>query len=268
MDQRIEKAVLVIAKNFRNEMLLSDLAKEIGLSKFHFHRLFKKEIGTTPLQYINKLKVEHAAHFLLLYPNSKQLEAAFESGYASPAEFARSFKRVYNLTPIQYRKKRLAEKSTPISAEASYSAMEIRFLKQQKIPIVHTTVLSEDFSKLYGALSNRLQKPAYGLGFYIDAPMHKPIAECRYFIGIENENSAKKHTHFDIEEGYYTYFDVQGDLTQLIAQILSHKKQFIDPSPYEIASVIGFEKIKLIPNTSDFDYLSAVRTFYIKISRK
>jgi len=268
MDKRIEKTILFIAKNFRGELLLFDLAKEIGLSKFHFHRLFKKEIGITPLQYINKLKIEHAAHFLIMYPNSKQLEVAFESGFSSPVEFARTFKRFYNISPMNFRKNKLGEKKIKSQKSDIYSPIEITYLKQQKIPISQTNLLSDNLFNLYKKLIKRIYKPAFSIGFYIDTPMHLPLNECRYFAGLENENITNNQTYFEIEEGYYTYFNIQGDFESISTQIVEYKEQQIDPSPYQIASFIGFEKIKLPINPSDFNYFSAIRTLYLKIKRK
>ncbi len=276
MDNRIEESIFFIAKNFRTELVLEGLAREVGMSKFHFHRLFKTETGSTPLKYINKLKLEHAVHFLIMYPNSKQLEVAFESGYSSPVVFARIFKQFYGSSPMDFRKKKLGAKKLRKHQSKEYSHLDITYLKKKKIFVARSNLLANNLSNLYKKLIDKIEKPTYGIGFYIDTPIHTNLNECRYFAGLEDEqfgssnveNSKKESPYFHIEEGYYTYFNIQGDFDSVNRQIIEYKETIIDPSPYQISSFIAIEKIKLPTNPSDFNYFSAVRTIYLKIERK
>lgn len=268
MDSRIESVVLLIAKNFRNNLVLGGLAKDTGLSKFHFHRLFKAEMGITPLAYINKLKLEHATHFLIMYPDSKQLDVAFETGYSSPAVFARAFKQAHDCSPMEFRQKKLGAKKIRPLKSANSSPIEITYLKQKRVFISQSNLLESNLSSLYKKLIDRIDKPIYSIGFYLDTPMHVSLDQCRYFAGIEDEKLTKTQAHFDIEEGYYTYFNMQGDFDVFIERIVEYKEKIIDPSPYQISSFVGFEKIKLSPNQPDFDYFSATRTLYLKIKHQ
>ncbi|VAW14107.1 hypothetical protein MNBD_BACTEROID03-1324, partial [hydrothermal vent metagenome] len=43
------------------------IAEQTGLSKYHFHRLFVKENKCTPQVYLEKLRLEHASHFMILF---------------------------------------------------------------------------------------------------------------------------------------------------------------------------------------------------------
>ena len=46
--KRIESAVLYLEKNFRNQPDLKEIASAVGLSEFHFQRLFKRWVGISP----------------------------------------------------------------------------------------------------------------------------------------------------------------------------------------------------------------------------
>ena len=105
MKNRIEQAILFIATDFRNNLTLEKISKEVGLSKFYFHRLFKDKTGETPLRYINRIRLEHAVHFLRMYPYLKLTEVSFECGYSSPSVFSREFKRYYKTPPLDYKKR-------------------------------------------------------------------------------------------------------------------------------------------------------------------
>lgn len=268
MDNRIEKSILFIAKNFRTELLLEDLAGEVGLSKFHFHRLFKTETGLTPLKYINKLKLEHSIHFLIMYPNSKQLEIAFESGYSSPVVFARKFKQYYGISPIAYRTKKINTKKIINQKLNNDLCLKITYLKRKNISVSLSNLLSKNILILYKKLIVKIDKPSYSIGIYADTPMHTKLKDCRYFAGLEEGEIKKNQAYFSIEEGYYTYFNIYGEFDNVNKQIFEYKEKFIDPSPYEISSFIAFEKIKLPAEPSDFDYFSVKRTLFIKIKRK
>jgi len=268
MDNRVEKSILFIAKNFRTELVLGDLAKEIGLSKFHFHRLFKVKTGLTPLAYINKLKLEHAIHYLILYPNSKQLEIAFESGYSSPVVFARKFKQYYGTSPLVFRKKKLGVKRKIEQQSKEYSNLNISYLKKKKVSVLRSNLTKNNLSVIYEKLIKKVNEPNFSIGFYIDTPLHTDLEDCRYFAGLESKKADTNQLFFEIEEGYYTYFDIYGEFEKVNKQIIEYKEKIIDPSPYEISSFIAFEKIKLPSKASDFDYFSIKRTLFVKIKRK
>ena len=268
MDNIIEKSILFIAKNFRAELLLGDLAKEMGLSKFHFHRLFKLKTGLTPLAYINKFKLEHAIHYLILYPNSKQLEIAFESGYSSPVVFARKFKQYYGISPLDFRKKKLGVKRKIKQQSKEYSNLDISYLKKKKVSVFRSNLSKNSLSNLYEKLIEKVNEPIFSIGFYIDTPIHIDLKDCRYFAGLESKTSDTSQLSYEIEEGYYTYFNIYGEFNKVNKQIIEYKEKYIDPSPYEISSFIAFEKIKLPSKASDFDYFSIKRTLFLKIKRK
>lgn len=102
-DNRIAKTVLYIRKHLNEAIELEKLAEISCLSKDHFIRLFKKELGTTPLQYINQKKIEKA-QLLLSTEELAVKEIAFQLAFDDYSYFNRLFKKTTGVTPQEYRR--------------------------------------------------------------------------------------------------------------------------------------------------------------------
>ena len=102
-DNRIAKTVLYIRKHLNEAIELEKLAEISCLSKDHFIRLFKKELGTTPLQYINQKKIEKA-QLLLITEELAVKEIAFQLAFDDYYYFNRLFKKTTGVTPQEYRR--------------------------------------------------------------------------------------------------------------------------------------------------------------------
>ncbi|TNE56316.1 MAG: AraC family transcriptional regulator [Bacteroidetes bacterium] len=246
MDHRVEKAILHISKHFRQNLDLENLASVAGLSKFHFQRLFNQEIGCSPAKYVNRIRLEHAAHFLIMYPEASQADVAFECGYSSPSVFARSFQGFYGLPPSQYQKSKAIQSMENNNVRKS-DRIPIVYLNKRVIVASPSNLLETNIAKLYHSLEKLAEKRAYLYGVFLDAPFHKAPEESRYYAGPElgSEEKYKAAKVFEIEEGYYTYFDVCGPFQQLMERLVAFKEQIIDPSLYRIDSLVGHERIKI-----------------------
>lgn len=102
-DNRIAKTVLYFRKHLNEAIELEKLAEISCLSKDHFIRLFKKELGTTPLQYINQKKIEKA-QLLLITEELAVKEIAFQLAFDDYSYFSRLFKKTTGVTPQEYRR--------------------------------------------------------------------------------------------------------------------------------------------------------------------
>ncbi len=101
-DDRIQRALSYIRKNVYTSISLEDLSQKSYLSKDHFIRLFKKEVGLTPLQYINQKKIEKAQ--LILITNDIPIKnIAYMLAFEDHSYFNRVFKKETGMTPQQYK---------------------------------------------------------------------------------------------------------------------------------------------------------------------
>ena len=94
-----------MAENVAEDFDLAQLAAQVGLSKFHFHRLFKSATGVAPSQYHINLRM-NLARRMLRETKKSVVAVALDVGYANPSHFARLFRRETGLSPSDYRRKR------------------------------------------------------------------------------------------------------------------------------------------------------------------
>jgi AraC family transcriptional regulator of adaptative response/methylated-DNA-[protein]-cysteine methyltransferase len=76
--QRIEQAIRYLSENFRQQPSLGQVAARVGLSEFHFQRLFRRWAGVSPKRFLQFLTAEYARG--VLQASGSVLEAAWESG--------------------------------------------------------------------------------------------------------------------------------------------------------------------------------------------
>ena len=82
---------------------LSDMCEEFHYSKNYIIRIFKKELGTSPIKYINAMRIKRAKY--LLGSTSKSVrEIAEECGYSDYPYFYKCFVRESGLSPLRWRK--------------------------------------------------------------------------------------------------------------------------------------------------------------------
>ena len=101
-DERLEKALAYIHNHINENLNINELAELTCLSKAHFIRLFKQEVKTTPLQYINRRKME-MAQLTLVTSDTPVKDVAFALGFEDYSYFNRLFKKMVGTTPQEYR---------------------------------------------------------------------------------------------------------------------------------------------------------------------
>jgi AraC family transcriptional regulator len=99
---RFRKVRQLMVTHLEEEFSLIRLAREAGMSEFHFSRAFKRTIGIKPSQYFIDLRMERARR-LLRETNRSIIEVGLDVGYTSPSHFARIFCREIGISPNQYR---------------------------------------------------------------------------------------------------------------------------------------------------------------------
>lgn len=102
-DARIEKTLSFIQKNIYKPIKIEQLSHLSCISKDHFIRLFKKEMKSTPLQYITLKKIEKA-QLMLITQDTPIKNIAYMLGYEDYSYFIRIFKRTVGVTPQEYKK--------------------------------------------------------------------------------------------------------------------------------------------------------------------
>jgi len=99
---RVTRAVRMIERSTDSELSLRDLAREAGLSPYHFLRTFQQVTGVTPHQYIRRVRLREAAARLASH-KEKILDVALDSGFGDVSNFNRAFRAEFGVSPRTYR---------------------------------------------------------------------------------------------------------------------------------------------------------------------
>jgi len=101
-DEEIIKVQEWLGQNYQAEVVISTLARKFRLSVRSLNRRFKLATNTTPLQYLQNLRIEHAKG-LLKQSNLAVSEVADMVGYQDASYFTSLFRKVTAVTPTEYR---------------------------------------------------------------------------------------------------------------------------------------------------------------------
>jgi AraC family transcriptional regulator len=102
---RLRRVLEYIEANLDTNVRLNALAAEVGVSAFHFSRLFKQSTGCSPHQYLLGRRLERAKT-LLCQPRTTLAEIGASTGFADQGHFTKVFRRFVGVTPSEYRKSR------------------------------------------------------------------------------------------------------------------------------------------------------------------
>lgn len=98
---KVDKSIEHIRHNFTRSISVSELSFISGMSQSAFYRTFKAVTGTSPIQFIKKVRLNRARD-LLVNDGLRVGEVASRIGYESTTQFSREFKRYYNRSPRDF----------------------------------------------------------------------------------------------------------------------------------------------------------------------
>ncbi|HEV2481770.1 MAG TPA: helix-turn-helix domain-containing protein [Puia sp.] len=110
-DELVCQAQTYIEENLAEKISFEDLASRLAISRRNFDRRFVKAVGNTPVEYLQRVKVEVAKSSL---ENGRKsiFEVMMEVGYSDDKAFREVFKRITGLSPLEYRA-RFTKKTLP-----------------------------------------------------------------------------------------------------------------------------------------------------------
>ncbi|MEO6488509.1 MAG: helix-turn-helix domain-containing protein [Ferruginibacter sp.] len=103
-DDTIKEAQEFIEENWSEKISVGDLAYKFAIGRRHFERRFKKATNNTPVEYMQRVKIE-AAKKSLEGGRKNVNEVMYEVGYSDTKAFRNVFKKVTGLSPVDYRNK-------------------------------------------------------------------------------------------------------------------------------------------------------------------
>ena len=98
----VEKVISYMEAHYHERITGQMLAEQLGLSTNYFGTYFKTHTGMTPVDYLTRVRLSHAAR-MLKSTREKIKTIAHETGFRSPEYFTRVFRDAFGVTPAQYR---------------------------------------------------------------------------------------------------------------------------------------------------------------------
>ena len=114
LDDRITDAMEYMCQNLGTQITISELAQTAGLSPSRFGHLFKTQVGTSPIQYLEKQRLDRAQQ-LLQWTSLPIQEVAQATGYVDAFYFSTLFKSRLGRSPTAYREQHIEE--SPLSSQ-------------------------------------------------------------------------------------------------------------------------------------------------------
>jgi len=103
-DRRIAKAIAFIHDNYDHSPNLTQIARSVHISPFHFQRVFTKQVGMSPKHYLQRKQLQ-MARWLLRASRSSIGTIATRCGFASHGHFTSTFRRYVGMSPSQFRER-------------------------------------------------------------------------------------------------------------------------------------------------------------------
>lgn len=102
MDWRIRRIITSMRENMNQDLDMTTLAREAGLSRAHFFRLFEASTNVSPRIYLNVMRVE-AAVSAVVQANDNLTDISERLGFSAPSHFSRFFREHTGVTPSAFR---------------------------------------------------------------------------------------------------------------------------------------------------------------------
>ncbi|MGN7760575.1 AraC family transcriptional regulator [Paenibacillus sp. 22594] len=99
------KAISYIENHLTDESLSAKVSEAAGYSPYHFHRIFLSVTRCSVSEYIRKRRLTHAAYDLF-HTNQRIIDIAIHYRFESQESFARAFRKMFSISPGQFRKQR------------------------------------------------------------------------------------------------------------------------------------------------------------------
>lgn len=98
----VKDVIFFLVNHYKQRLELQDIANHVGMSPYYLERLFKQETSETPRTYLEKIRIDKAAH-LLKNTDRTNLEICYEVGFQSSSNFYKAFRRCKGCSPSEYR---------------------------------------------------------------------------------------------------------------------------------------------------------------------
>lgn len=212
----IKKAIEYFDQNYSSQPKLEDVASHLGMSKYHFARIFKEYVGVTPMQFLQATTISHAKEKLL---NSKSiLDTSLDVGLSSSSRLHELFVNFIGITPNEYKK---MGENLEITYGFGLSPFGNTMIAYTKRGVCSLEFYENSFENIFTRLQTTWNKAI----FFHDNQQAQELLD-KIFIKKENINLFVKGTNFQINVWKAILNINSGDISTYsdVAQIIGKPK--------------------------------------------
>lgn len=270
-----------ITDHIETEINIDQLATAFGISKFHFHKIFKEQMGVNIYASIKSIRLQKSSNLLITNRRSTITEVANMCGYSSQTSFIRAFKQRFGMTPKSWRKggyviysnKILSGSETASISHADFSSLRAKIVKMEPETAYYirhrgyNREVMTVWQKMLAWIYTNEIKSHKEVGMYHDNPIITPLEHCHYVACVVPKDGKKltdtNLPSFEIFGGIYATFDVKGKYGDILKLIQWVYHVWLPKSGYEtttMPSYTSFRKNHFLNEDEQFDI-----TYYVPV---
>lgn len=260
---------------------IEELSIDLGVSKFHMHRIFKEIFGRNIYESIKSIRLQKASNLLLTNRYSTISSIVNSCGYSSQSSFIKIFKERFGMSPKEWKQGGYKEYSNEIikqskfamKSKASFENIIPTIVKQKSIESYYlrnrgyNKNIEDTWQKLQTwVLTNNIKSYKRAALFH-DNPTITPLDECQYIacIIVDDDKNIKSDRvpKFKIAEGVYAKFDLKAKSEDLLPFIQWVYHEWLPKSEYETTTKPSFaiyESLDFIDLDDECEF-----SFYVSI---
>ncbi len=239
----IDKVLVYIEANLCNRISLEDVADEVNLSCFHFHRIFSSFTGYTLKEYIRRRRLSNAGKEII-FTQTPLREIAGRYQFESFEAFIRAFRKEYQITPGSLRKskegislfkalkqadiqvflKQIKEDKGKETCKMECKIIEMKEMKVAGLKCTSTMkentipALWGEYNKIYDAIPDKVEGPCMGICVYTDMDVCTEDTPFEYIACHEVttfDHIPDSMQTYNVPKGRYACFTHKGSLDTL-----------------------------------------------------
>ena len=289
-----------INQHLVEDLSLETLAEVANYSAFHFQKVFSEAVSESPKQYVIRLRLEKAAHFIKIFPQLPINEIATNCGFSSNSIFSRAFKNYFGISAEKYRElptdkiSEISKIKNQLSPWTDTSWITPITDIQQKVESIHLTstpVVNTIYAFQVACIQTTLSHPENiafafqnllqwaeprGLitsatkyfGVWLDFPFITPPDKCRYMCGIDIKADIKltKGINFQtVSKAQYLHYEMKGSMNETLDAMIALNHDYVDTMGYIISEMICYEQFTECPADKPYEEISRRLLFPVKI---
>jgi AraC family transcriptional regulator len=258
-----------------------ELSRDLGVSRFHMHRIFKEAFGRNIYESIKSIRLQKASSLLLTNRHSTISEIANLCGYSSHSSFIKAFRERFGQSPKAWRNggyrsysdRILQQSKKAAESTAEFGGMEPTIVKMPAMESYYIrhrgydATIRQTWQKLQTWVLNNGLSDYREVSLFHDNPAITPLDACQYIAcivaGKGEKVASDRLPQFTISEGIYAKFDLQGRRGDTLKFIRWVYHEWLPCSEYETTtkpSYAIYRKNNFLSDEHTFDM-----SFYISV---